>query len=45
MSNEMTTEKTVQAEAQADACVNVLKLSEVGAALRGGRFNKEGDEA
>ncbi|MBQ3525804.1 MAG: hypothetical protein IJA63_05965 [Akkermansia sp.] len=37
MSNEMTTE-TVQAEAQADACVKEVKLSEVVAALRAGRF-------
>ena len=34
MSNETTTEKTVQAAAQADACVNVIKLSEVAAAIR-----------
>lgn len=38
MSSVTITEKTVQAEAQADACVKEVKLSEVVAALRAGRF-------
>lgn len=44
MSNEMTTE-TVQADAQADVCVNVLKMSEVIAAIREEEAEMKGDEA